>query len=77
MTRRFRALLFIGTLFLGASRWAQASWMQRYEIGPLLGQGTYGRVYLSRRLSDGKEVVLKMIPFDNIPPEEQVLTPFP
>ncbi|XP_077221913.1 CBL-interacting protein kinase 18-like [Tasmannia lanceolata] len=35
--------------------------MQRYEIGRLLGQGTFGKVYHARNLGTGQSVAIKMI----------------
>jgi serine/threonine protein kinase len=45
--------------------------MQRFTLLDLIGQGTYGRVYRVRQKSNDEVLVLKQIPFDGMPPEEQ------
>ncbi|PKA50570.1 CBL-interacting protein kinase 18 [Apostasia shenzhenica] len=38
--------------------------MQKYEIGRLLGQGTFAKVYYARNISTGESVAIKMIDKD-------------
>ncbi|TVU19844.1 hypothetical protein EJB05_36019, partial [Eragrostis curvula] len=40
--------------------------MDRYEIGRLLGQGTFAKVYYARNLATGQTVAIKMIDKDKI-----------
>ena len=40
--------------------------MERYEIGRLLGQGTFAKVYYARNLATGQTVAIKMIDKDKI-----------
>jgi 5'-AMP-activated protein kinase, catalytic alpha subunit len=40
--------------------------MERYEIGRLLGQGTFAKVYYARNLSTGETVAIKMIDKDKV-----------
>jgi 5'-AMP-activated protein kinase catalytic alpha subunit len=40
--------------------------MERYEIGKLLGQGTFAKVYYARNLATGQTVAIKMIDKDKI-----------
>ncbi|CAL4901280.1 unnamed protein product [Urochloa decumbens] len=40
--------------------------MERYEIGRLLGQGTFAKVYYARNLATGQTVAIKMIHKDKI-----------
>ncbi|OEL34646.1 CBL-interacting protein kinase 28 [Dichanthelium oligosanthes] len=40
--------------------------MERYEIGRLLGQGTFAKVYYARNLATGQTVAIKMINKDKI-----------
>jgi 5'-AMP-activated protein kinase catalytic alpha subunit len=40
--------------------------MKRYEIGRLLGQGTFAKVYYARNLATGQTVAIKMIDKDKI-----------
>lgn len=35
--------------------------MHRYEVGRLLGQGTFAKVYYARNISTGMSVAIKMI----------------
>jgi serine/threonine protein kinase len=38
--------------------------MDRYTVVRMAGRGAYGTVYLARRNTDGREVILKQIPVD-------------
>ncbi|CAA0832357.1 CBL-interacting serine/threonine-protein kinase 10 [Striga hermonthica] len=40
--------------------------MQRYELGRLLGQGTFGKVYYARSVQTGQSVAIKVIDKDKI-----------
>ncbi|XP_051142902.1 CBL-interacting protein kinase 2-like [Andrographis paniculata] len=40
--------------------------MQRYELGRLLGQGTFGKVYYARSLQTGQSMAIKVIDKDKI-----------
>lgn len=40
--------------------------MQRYEMGRLLGQGTFAKVYYARSLKTGQSVAIKMIDKDKV-----------
>lgn len=40
--------------------------MQRYELGRLLGQGTFGKVYYARSIQTGQSVAIKVIDKDKI-----------
>lgn len=40
--------------------------MERYEIGRLLGQGTFAKVYYARNLGTGETVAIKMIDKDKV-----------
>jgi 5'-AMP-activated protein kinase, catalytic alpha subunit len=40
--------------------------MERYEIGRLLGQGTFAKVYYARNLATGETVAIKMIDKDKV-----------
>ncbi|KAK1298513.1 CBL-interacting protein kinase 5 [Acorus calamus] len=40
--------------------------MQRYELGRLLGQGTFAKVYHGRKLSSGQSVAIKVIDKEKI-----------
>jgi hypothetical protein len=45
--------------------------LNRYEIIKLLGKGSYGRVYLARRKSDGHLWVIKQVSLDGISEQEK------
>ncbi|XP_064385824.1 serine/threonine-protein kinase Nek8-like [Halichondria panicea] len=45
--------------------------MERYEQIRVIGQGAFGKVYLVTRKSDGKHVVTKEIPIDDLPKVER------
>ncbi|KAG0713064.1 Serine/threonine-protein kinase Nek8 [Chionoecetes opilio] len=44
--------------------------MDDYKLVQSIGRGAYGYVYLYRRLSDGRLVVIKQLPMESISPEE-------
>ncbi|KAK7066817.1 Serine/threonine-protein kinase Nek8 [Halocaridina rubra] len=48
--------------------------MDKYEPVQAIGRGAYGNVYLYRRLSDNKPVVIKQIPMESITKDECELT---
>ncbi|KAG0713065.1 Serine/threonine-protein kinase Nek8 [Chionoecetes opilio] len=48
--------------------------MDDYKLVQSIGRGAYGYVYLYRRLSDGRLVVIKQLPMESISPEECEVT---
>ncbi|XP_050728228.1 serine/threonine-protein kinase Nek8-like isoform X1 [Eriocheir sinensis] len=48
--------------------------MDNYRMVQAIGRGAYGNVYLYRRLSDNKAVVIKQLPMESISHEECELT---
>jgi hypothetical protein len=46
--------------------------MDKYELGRLLGRGSFGTVYLVKRKSDAKKLVMKQINIRNVSEKERV-----
>ena len=40
--------------------------MEKYEVVRIAGRGAYGTAYLARRKTDGREVILKQIPIEQL-----------
>ena len=40
--------------------------MDKYEVLRIAGRGAYGTAYLARRKTDGREVILKQVPIEQL-----------